>query len=478
MAKLDASLVLDFMDANAHSKSKVNFSIWDLGGQRVFYALHHVFLSRYGVYLTVFDMRKLSQSATADTRDEALAFLRHWLHSISLHAPAAPVFLLGTHKDTIKTLAEHRSIDALLRDAGLAKFPALRPNEEDRLCFWPVDNTLSASPVGKGDAVVERLRADIERAVANEEYIRREIPLAWTRLFDLLISSKARHMTLDSVVDLARSKCGFTDQRQVTGALAMFHELGLLLHFRDSPDLNRIVVLDPQWLIDTLSLVIRDFSLHHYPEDVQAELQYRFHDDYKSMRVEGITSRELLMYLWREEDAGSETDFSRRHVLVALMKNMMLACVWRGEGEQDEDESSTYAMDHSGGRFLVPSLLRLQHQVDPDEAQRRLDLIERQVPAPADATQATKRDVFCFDFATKSFLPAGLFERLVSIIVQHAQSPAFKRSRRPLLASRDVLLSSFGNIVSASPSSRESNASAWFPSVGGRAACCWRRPAA
>ena len=31
----------------------VTFSVWDFGGQRVFYALHHAFLTRHGVYLVV-----------------------------------------------------------------------------------------------------------------------------------------------------------------------------------------------------------------------------------------------------------------------------------------------------------------------------------------------------------------------------------------------------------------------------------------
>lgn len=30
---------------------QLSFSIWDYGGQRVFYTLHHLFLTEYGVYL-------------------------------------------------------------------------------------------------------------------------------------------------------------------------------------------------------------------------------------------------------------------------------------------------------------------------------------------------------------------------------------------------------------------------------------------
>jgi len=34
-------------------KQNISLSIWDLGGQEVFYTLHHLFLTKYAVYLVV-----------------------------------------------------------------------------------------------------------------------------------------------------------------------------------------------------------------------------------------------------------------------------------------------------------------------------------------------------------------------------------------------------------------------------------------
>ena len=40
---------------------ELTWSIWDLGGQDTFHALHNLFMTRQGVYLLVFDMHRLYQ---------------------------------------------------------------------------------------------------------------------------------------------------------------------------------------------------------------------------------------------------------------------------------------------------------------------------------------------------------------------------------------------------------------------------------
>ena len=51
-------------------KEEVRLIIYDLGGQRVFYALHHLFLTRSAVYFVVFDMRKLVDTGATELVDE------------------------------------------------------------------------------------------------------------------------------------------------------------------------------------------------------------------------------------------------------------------------------------------------------------------------------------------------------------------------------------------------------------------------
>ena len=87
----------------------VTLSLWDYGGQEVFYALHHLFLTRYGVYIVVFNMKDMCSSAPRQSVDECLRFVRFWLSSIAVHGRARtgptrdlpPVLLIGTHKDKV-----------------------------------------------------------------------------------------------------------------------------------------------------------------------------------------------------------------------------------------------------------------------------------------------------------------------------------------------------------------------------------------
>ena len=86
--------------------NSIRMSIWDFGGQTVFYTLHHLFLTRYGIYLLVFDIRKMM-----DQVNETLEFMRFWINSVSLHAPDAKMVVVGTF---FLSIAKHvKSMDGM-----------------------------------------------------------------------------------------------------------------------------------------------------------------------------------------------------------------------------------------------------------------------------------------------------------------------------------------------------------------------------
>ena len=75
---------------------RITFSTWDFGGQSGFHNLHHLFLSRYSVYLVVFKMPHMMKDP-----QRAVEMIRYWLNSLALHAKGAPILLVGTHKDQV-----------------------------------------------------------------------------------------------------------------------------------------------------------------------------------------------------------------------------------------------------------------------------------------------------------------------------------------------------------------------------------------
>ncbi|GBG33995.1 Leucine-rich repeat serine/threonine-protein kinase 2 [Hondaea fermentalgiana] len=103
------------MAGKTQSGQKIIFTIWAYAGQDVFYALHHIFLTREGDLLI--------------KREKAVQYLSFWLNSIKLHAPTAPNILVGTHYD--EASIDVNEVDDILvkylSNAGLKKdFAVLR----------------------------------------------------------------------------------------------------------------------------------------------------------------------------------------------------------------------------------------------------------------------------------------------------------------------------------------------------------------
>ena len=235
---------------------KLKLSVWDYGGQRVFYDLHHLFLTRQAFYLVVFSMDKFFRDETSE--HEVMGFLLFWLRSLKMHAPSAPIALVGTHKDVVDAEESHRFIHekivCALADNTKKRHFLLSPviyNED--LCFFPVDNATNVDPTLRG------LKDAIRKAVLKEDYVSEETPIKWLKLVSALESVKKPWLTLSEVAELAASEAGILEEETLEKALTKFYEIGLLLWW-DTPELRSRVILDPQYLVNDISKIIRNFQ--------------------------------------------------------------------------------------------------------------------------------------------------------------------------------------------------------------------------
>ena len=274
-------------------------------------------------------------------RASCLAFLRFWLCSIRLHAFGAAVLLVGTHGDVVSERWQHEAIDAHLwsefgvenaRNGNGALFGLgegalrLEHNDEDKLCFFPVDNTARPPP-----PIVGRLKAAVDRIIAAEEFVQREIPLSWLDLQDAL---QARAET-DGVVHRSEVEAlaAGMPEAELESALKLLHSLGVVIYFPE-PGLREWVTLDPQFLVDQISCVVRDYDLHTIRHDKDARAMAA---EWKALVSEGVVSEKLLRVLWRDVEA-------QRPLLTALLQKFDLACPLPGNPI----------------RYLVPSALPAQ----------------------------------------------------------------------------------------------------------------------
>ena len=106
------------------------------------------------------------------------------------------------------------------------------------------------------------LREAVQSAVKDDPlgYINFKFPISWRNVLDEMLRSDEASLNLDDVNDIAK-KC-FADTNDVPKMLKLFHELGTLVYFGDNPALSDVVTLRPQWLVDAISLVIRDYDEH------------------------------------------------------------------------------------------------------------------------------------------------------------------------------------------------------------------------
>lgn len=351
MSKIDKELVLSIAQGGA--EQALRLSLWDFAGQDVFYSLHHLYLTRYGVYLVMFNMEWLSSSAGDDLKKECLGFLRFWLNSISVHAvdPAdqsiAPIFLIGTHKDIVRDPREHGLISKLMYDTFHSN-PAWRnvvffkegETETGRsiLCFYPVDNKL-----GVKDTVICKVQQMIQDCVSSEEYVKKLIPFEWMHVMDSLQAQGSKSVSLGEVVRLAKT-CGLPTtelplEREVLLMLKFYNEMGVVMHHQE-PALRELVVLDPaNFLIVPATKVICSHAGGMHEQAEHAEARRHMFRPYDKLCKQGVLDRKLLGILWRDH-----LDHERELERLMVKYGLMIPIVER-------------EADASVDKYLVPSLL-------------------------------------------------------------------------------------------------------------------------
>lgn len=170
------------------------------------------------------------------TKDDCIEFLRLWLGSISVHADGAPVFLIGTHKDKVRTVPEWNKCSSLLREnfKTFKSWGKVKANKEEKLFFFPVDNTQSAK-----DAGVQNLRTQIEACTKELEFVNAMIPMRWIQVYDQLSrlveqdNNAKSFVSFQHVVDVAK-KCGMPSSKPKRDEVILFfyfHYIYLLFFF-------------------------------------------------------------------------------------------------------------------------------------------------------------------------------------------------------------------------------------------------------
>ena len=382
--------------------------IWDFGGQSVFYDTHPIFLTEKAIYILVHDLsRHPYQKADApvkqgmyediedtDCQKTNFDYLDFWMSSIySLVSKSTnrqktssletlpPVFLACTHADEPYTKEGNPSKEAY----GALKDKIYRDLLKG---FFVVDNTKS----GSDDECqgVKKLRESVLSVAKQLPQMKEEIPLKWLKyekVLYLLMSKGRERISIEEARQIAKDDCGIDDDVKFRTVLNFLSDQKVLIAFNELPELESMVILNPQWLVDVFKEVIT-FKSFNPPENSVESFNTTVNSVerlWKDFETTGILDRKVLDHAWGRFIDDQETCKS----LIAIMERLSLLCPWPSEGTTEQ--------------YLVPSMLRSP----PTDDVLKL-LASSQIPS------------FFVRFESRR-VPPGLFSRLILLFHKWTQ---------------------------------------------------------
>ena len=384
-------------DENVGGEDVIYSVLWDFGGQSVYYTTHPIFLTEKALYILTCDLSrnpydkaeipvrkgifKKKEDICCDRTN--LDYLDFWMTSVySLVSPDAlcqnppvasasstklpPVFLVCTHADK-----PHRDADP--REMALEIYGFLQSKIYGGHLFkdvFVVDNTRSGSENECPEVV--RLREEVLAYAKQLPQMKEVIPLKWLlyeKTIQLLRKEGYTWMHIKEAREIATDKCGIDDEEQFRTLLNFLHDQRILIHFSETPELENMVILDPQWLINVFKKVIT-IERYEHSEKFVLELWIKLEE-------KGILDERLLHHAWKSLFESQETYRS----LIAIMERFSLLCSWPSQD------------DHK--QYFVPSML----MSPPTDAVLEL-LTSAQIPS-------------LFVRFDSGRVPPGLFSRLV-----------------------------------------------------------------
>ena len=130
-----------------------------------------------------------------------------------------------------------------------------------------VNNTKSGSE--EECIEVKRLREEVLAVAKELQLTKEEIPVKWLRYENKLRKKHDKWITREEAKWIAFEDCGIQEDDEFSTLLNFLHDQRIVIHFSGSPELERMVILDPQWLVDVLKNVITVRRFKHKEHSVK-----------------------------------------------------------------------------------------------------------------------------------------------------------------------------------------------------------------
>ncbi|MFN0203788.1 MAG: COR domain-containing protein, partial [Bacteroidia bacterium] len=205
-------------------------NIWDFGGQQIYHATHRFFLSERALYIVVMDLRRDSDG------------FDYWLESVEKFGKESPVLVLLNQKAD----RQHFAID--------------EGNIRKRFKHVKAISSINLrSEAQKDKEALAKFIQQIQFEMQHLPLVGSVIPKTWKELREKIAALAKNSSTIEKhEYEQLCKVCGITDKEEMQVLSRYFHDLGVFLHFHESPLLKHLVILQNTWATDAVYKLIDD----------------------------------------------------------------------------------------------------------------------------------------------------------------------------------------------------------------------------
>jgi internalin A len=237
-------------------RDSFTLNIWDFGGQEIYHSTHQFFLTKRSIYLLVTEPRK------EDRHDD----FYYWLNIIKILGDKSPVIIVMNKCDQpTKEL----------------------PISEYRNAFENVVDYYKVSCQKDYHSTIEVLKDRIKMILKDNKllpHIGTPLPKKWVDVrvdIDNLLQSGKDYINYKEYLDICKKH--FIFNTSATYLSEFFHDLGVILHFKDDINLKDLVILNNEWVTKGVYKILDNNKIHDNHgiftlsdvEDIWIEPQYK-----------------------------------------------------------------------------------------------------------------------------------------------------------------------------------------------------------
>ena len=371
---------------------KIHFTAQDFAGQSVYYSTHQFFLTSRAIFLVVFNI--------LDPKDKSIEY---WLKVIQSRAGEAAIILVATHIDDPSCTKEHlewasRHID----NNYISKYHKI------------TDIFTVSCKTKRG---LDDLYKCIIKTSLAQPFMPERVPRAVVLLEERILEEKIKRqppvMSWDDFKRISEESGISTDELVVKTA-NFFKQIGMISFFSDpnNPSISDMVIIDPQWLANVFRSVIGTQT---------------------NFIKNGFLKSSDLCHIWKPPEFPTHLHPN----LLSLLEKFELVYVIKRKGAAGVNSSEvsliSEEIDPTDFWIMIPSLLpeqcpnNLEHYGwKPSEFMKTvtqpLIRLSRgnslEIPSFRPTTYLQRTHKF-------SYLPLGLFSRLIVRLIQITESPVY-----------------------------------------------------